>query len=53
MFTMVDLLENPISLTQCSLESDGTVICKIGKTKFENIQGRGIKPKRIVFEIEG
>ena len=50
---MINNSEQEIALQKCSLEPDGTVTCKIRKTNFENIQGLGIKPKRIVFEIEG
>ena len=45
-------LEQEIPLQKCVLESDGTVTCKIDKTKFNNIQNLGIKPRRVVFEIE-
>jgi len=45
--------QEEIALERCSLEQDGTVTCKIGKAKFDGIQSLGIKPKRIVFEIEG
>ncbi len=44
--------EKEIPLQKCILESDGTVTCKIDKAKFNNIQNRGIKPRRVVFEIE-
>ena len=49
---MVVQLEKPIELTMCSLESDGTVSCKINKQKFNDIQRMNIKPKRVIFEIE-
>jgi len=49
---MVVQLEKPIALTKCSLEADGTVSCKIEKTKFNDIQRMNIKPKRVIFEIE-
>jgi len=45
-------LEKPIGLSQCSMESDGTVTCSITKEKFKDIQSHNIKPKKIVFEIE-
>lgn len=49
---MVVQLEQSITLPKCSLEADGTVACKIDKTKFNEIQRMNIKPKRIIFEIE-
>jgi len=49
---MVVQLEKPIDLTKCSIESDGTVACKINKTKFNDIQRMNIKPRRVIFEIE-
>lgn len=44
--------EKPIELSQCSMESDGTVTCSVTKEKFNEIQSHNIKPKKIVFEIE-
>jgi len=41
-----------IPLSQCFLEKGGTVTCKVGQTKFNNIQDKKIKPKRLVLEIE-
>jgi len=49
---MVTQLEKPIELQKCSIESDGTVSCKINKEKFNDIQRLNIKPKRVIFEIE-
>jgi len=48
---MVEQLEKPIDL-KCSLEPDGTVTCAISKEKFNDIQRKNIKPKRVIFEIE-
>ncbi len=48
---MVEELEKPIEL-KCALEPDGTVTCTIDKTKFNDIQRKNIKPKRVIFEIE-
>ena len=44
--------EKPIELSQCSMDSDGTVTCFVTKEKFIEIQSHNIKPKKIVFEIE-
>jgi len=41
-----------IPLTNCSLEPDGTINCKVTKEKFDKIQGLGKKPRRVIFEIE-
>ena len=49
---MVVQLEKPIPLPKCEIEADGTVACKIDKTKFNDIQRMNIKPKRVIFEIE-
>jgi len=49
--TMVIELEKPIAL-RCSLETDGTVTCNITKEKFNVIQRKNIKPKKVIFEIE-
>jgi len=48
---MVIELEKPIAL-RCSLETDGTVTCNITKEKFNDIQRKNIKPKKVIFEIE-
>jgi len=49
---MVIQLEKPIELQKCLLEADGTVTCPITKEKFNDIQRKNIKPKRVIFEIE-
>lgn len=49
---MQDNLKDEISLQKCSIESDGTVTCTVSKDKFNDIQKKNIKPKRVIFEIE-
>ena len=49
---MVEQLEKPVELKKCSIESDGTVTCNINKEKFNDIQRKNIKPKKVIFEIE-
>ena len=49
---MVEQLEKPVELKKCSIESDGTVTCAINKDKFNDIQRKNIKLKRIILEIE-
>jgi len=44
--------EKPVELKNCSIESDGTVTCKIEKDQFNEIQRKNIKPNKIVFEIQ-
>ena len=44
-------LDKPIDL-KCSIEGDGTVTCNINKAKFNEIQQKNIKPKKVVFEID-
>ena len=44
--------EKSIELKNCSIESDGTVTCKIEKDQFNEIQRKNIKPNKIVFEIQ-
>ena len=44
--------DKPVELKNCSIESDGTVTCKIEKDQFNEIQRKNIKPNKIVFEIE-
>ena len=48
---MKPTLEKPISL-KCSLETDGTVTCNISKEKFNDIQKKNVKPKKVIFEID-
>ena len=44
--------EKPVELKNCSIESDGTVTCKIEKDQFNEIQRKNIKPSKLVFEIQ-
>jgi len=39
-------------LKKCSVESDGSVICAINKEKFNDLQKKNIKLKRVILEIE-
>lgn len=41
-----------IPLSKCSMELDDVVTCSLTKTKFDSISNKGIKPKKVVFEIE-
>lgn len=41
-----------IPLSKCAIESDGTVTCSLSKEKFDTLSSKGIKPKKVVFEIE-
>ncbi len=45
-------LKDEIPLQKCSMESDGTITCIINKDKFNDIQKKNIKPKRVIFEVE-
>ena len=49
---MQDNSKDEIPLKKCSMESDGTVTCTVSKDKFNDIQKKNIKPKRVIFEIE-
>ena len=49
---MVEQLEKPIDLKKCTVEADGTVTCAINKEKFNDIQRKNIKLKRVILEIE-
>ena len=44
--------EIPVELKNCSIESDGTVTCKIEKDQFDEIQRKSIKPNKLVLEIK-
>lgn len=49
---MVKQFEKPVDLKKCAVESDGSVICGIDKEKFNDLQRKNIKLKRIILEIE-
>jgi len=49
---MQDNLKDEIPLQKCSMEFDGTITCIINKDKFNDIQKKNIKPKRVIFEVE-
>lgn len=40
-------------LQRCSLDAEGNVTCKIPKSVFDSVQQLGVKPKRLLLEIEG
>ena len=44
--------KDEIPLQKCSMESEGTITCTISKDKFNDIQKKNIKPKRVIFEVE-
>ena len=44
--------KDEIPLQKCSIESGGTITCTISKDKFNEIQKKNIKPKRVIFEVE-
>jgi len=44
--------KDEIPLKKCSIESEGTVTCTISKDRFNDIQKKDIKPKRVIFEVE-
>jgi len=46
-------IKKAIELHNCSMEPDGTVTCKIPGTTLDYVQKLGIRPKRLVLEIEG
>ena len=50
--TMIDTIDKPIDLKKCLVESDGTVTCAIDKEKFNDLQKKNVKLKRVILEIE-
>ena len=44
--------EESETLHDCKLEKNGDVNCKISKEAFINVQDEGIKPNKLVLEIE-
>jgi len=48
---MID--ETNIELRRCQLDPDGNITCKVPKSVFDLVQKLGIKPKRLLLEIEG
>ena len=44
--------KDKIPLQKCSMESEGTITCTVSKHKFNDIQKKDIKPKRVIFEVE-
>lgn len=48
---MID--ETNIELRRCQLDLDGNITCKVPKSVFDSVQKLGIKPKRLLLEIEG
>ncbi len=44
--------KSEIPLSKCAIESDGTVTCSLSKAKFDVMSSKGIKPRKIIFEIE-
>jgi len=49
---MIIPLDKPIELKNCSVDADGTVTCSISKEKFNDIQKKNIKFKRVILELE-
>jgi len=37
---------------KCTMERSGDITCTISKSEFETVSKSGVKPKRLVFEIE-
>jgi len=42
-----------IELRRCQLDPDGNITCKVPKSVFDSVQQLGVKPKRLLLEIEG
>ena len=49
---MQNNLKDEIPLQKCLMESEGTITCTVSKDKFNEIQKKNIKPKRVIFEVE-
>jgi len=45
--------EKKAKLRDCNLDKNGIVTCKISKNTFSEVQKEGIKPDKVLFEIEG
>jgi len=41
-----------IPLSKCSMELNGIVTCSISKVKFAILSDKGVKPTKVIFEIE-
>lgn len=42
-----------IQLENCSIDLRGEMTCSIPKSKFDTMVEMGVKPKKVVFEING
>jgi len=44
--------EEAEKLNECKLDKNGNVSCKISKDSLERVQNEGIKPNKLVLEVE-
>ena len=45
-------MTDDIPLSKCSIESSGIVTCSLSKSKFGILSDKGIKPQKVIFEID-
>jgi len=44
--------EEAEKLNECKLDKNGNVRCKIPKDSLERVQNEGVKPNKLILEVE-
>ncbi len=45
-------MSEDVKLNNCKMDNRGDVTCSLSKSKFVEISNKGIKPRKIIFEMD-
>ena len=45
-------MKDDIALSKCKIDNRGDVTCSLPKSKFEILSSKGIKPRKVIFEMD-